>query len=162
MPLCGVFSAIFLFWSTFWAIGWAQKNTFRTMERREQQSRIIIGGSEEAPIRVIAESLRGEGFVVDTARSHKELLKRCRHREYALIITRFVAPLIDSPKEVARLRSRNRRTRLFVLSHTHNGSLVVTLLERGVNQFLTLPIHTPRLTRKVAQELHKYRTICQH
>jgi PleD family two-component response regulator len=131
------------------------------MEKREQPSRIIIGCGEAAPLRVIAEALRNEGLEVETARSHKELLRKCQHREYALIITRFVAPLIDSPKAVARLRGRERRARLFVLSHTHNDTLVVTLLERGVNQFLSLPIYTPRLTRKVTQELHKFRTICQ-
>lgn len=162
MLLGGLFSATSLFWSAFWAMRWTQNLFFRTMRSREQQSRIIVGGSEMAPMRVIADALRREGFEVDTAHSHKELLRRCQRREYALIITRFVAPLVGSPKEVTRLRGSDRQTRLFVLSHTHNGGLAVTLLERGVNQFLTLPVYTPRLTRKVVQELHKFRTICQH
>lgn len=129
------------------------------MDKREERRRVIIGGRERAMMEVVAEALRKEGAEVEIVGSHRELLKRCRKGHYELIITRFISPLIDSPEEVRRLRGPHLNTRLFVLSHTHNASITVMLLERGVSQFLSLPVHTPRIVRKATYELQKYRTL---
>lgn len=129
------------------------------MKKSEERKRVILGGREQAMLEVIADALREVGAEVEVVGSHRELLRRCRRREYRLIVTRFVAPLLDSPGEVRRLRGEGLRTRLFVLSHTHKSTISVMLLERGVNQFLSLPVHTQRLVRKVTSELNKYNTL---
>lgn len=127
----------------------------------ERQPRVILAGREVAPLRVMAHAIENIGAEVEITHSHKALVRRCSRRHYSLVITRFVTPLINSPKEVQRLRGPQRATRLFVLSHTHNSNIVITLLDRGVNQFLSLPVHSPRLARKVKDELYKFHTLCQ-
>lgn len=128
-----------------------QKNTHKT---------ILIAAPERALLEVLAGCLSRLGLEVVTAHSHRELRWRCRRGDYGLIISRFVTPLVASPGEVARLRGRGRHTPLFILSHTRDERVVVTLLERGVSQFLSLPVSSERLVRKVAGVVLNRRPLC--
>lgn len=130
------------------------------MKYRNSHSAVIIAAREEPIIRVLERALKGVGVDVERAHSHRQLLRKCNTRHYRLIISRFVAPLVQSRGEVARLRGCGPATHLFVLSHTRDERVVVTLLERGVSQFLSLPVSLSRLMCKIEQELHKDSWLC--
>ena len=118
--------------------------------------RILLGCSEEPLLRIVRHTLEPLGVRVDGASSHQALLVRTRRHRYRLIMTRFVAPLISSPSDIGRLRQGAHHPPLFVLSHTHSRQIVVTLLEGGVSQFLSLPVSLGRLRGKVEAEIGKY------
>ena len=86
--------------------------------------------------------------------SHKALVGRCALRHYALILTCFREPLIEGYSTVGRLRGGSGgNSSLFVLTANPSPSEVVTLLERGVEQVLSLPVSTTRLRRKIEGSL---------
>lgn len=130
------------------------------MKQTLSRKTIIIAAREIPLLKVLSQCLAELGAEVATARTYRELKTMCRKGHYDLVISRFVAPLISSHSEVLRLRGRGRSTHIFILSHTRDERVVVMLLERGVNQFLSLPISTPRLLRKVRAELTKYYSLC--
>lgn len=130
------------------------------MKHQPPQRKIIIAAPEEPLLRVLAQRLSLLGVEVATVRSHGELRRRCRNHHYELIISRFISPLLSSHDEVSRLKGRGPGTHIFVLSHTRDERVVVSLLERGVNQFLSLPVSSSRLARKVHTRLAKYQTLC--
>lgn len=130
------------------------------MKSRESHKSVIVAVAREPLWRVLRHSLLAVGVEAEWARSHGELLRCCSRHRYRLIISSFVAPLVARGGEVERLRGRGRTTHLFILAHTRDERVVVTLLERGVNQFLTLPVSLGRLCRKVKCELEKYQPLC--
>ena len=126
------------------------------MKHSTNHNRIIIGCNEPALLNILSLALSQQGVEIDIARSHRELVRRCHSESYALIITRFVKPLLrDDSLALGGARGASLPP-IFVLSHTHNQRIVVHLLERGVSQFLSLPISLARLSSKVAQQLHSY------
>lgn len=56
---------------------------------------------------------------------------------------------------VGRLRGTTASSSLFVLTASRSANEVVVLLERGVEQVLSLPVSTNRLRRKIELSLAK-------
>lgn len=123
------------------------------MKHSDNAPRMLIAAREEPLRRVLSHLFADSGAIIDHAASHGELLSKCRKHPYRLIITRFVAPLVESADEIGRIRNRNPKPVLFVLSHTRRERIVVILLERGVSQFLNLPVSSERLLGKVRKVL---------
>lgn len=123
----------------------------------EDSQRTIIIACEEEPLRLIlAHALRGLGCRVECVTSHRALMARCSHHHYAIILTSFRAPLIGGSNVATRLRGASScRSSLFVLAKHPSPSEVVTLLERGVDQVLTLPVSMVRLRRKIEHSLQQ-------
>lgn len=115
---------------------------------------IIIACSEEPLRRVLVYSLCTLGCEVESVTSHKALLGRCAIRHYAVILTCFREPLIEGYSTARRLGGGSARTSsLFVLTANPSPSEVVALLERGVEQVLSLPVSTTRLRHKIEGSL---------
>lgn len=123
------------------------------MKQTNDTPRILIAASEEPLRQVLTHLLDESNLIIDQASSHKELLRLSRKHHYRLIITRFVAPLVERADEVARIRSSEPKPAIFVLSHTRRERIVVLLLERGVSQFMNLPVSHSRLRTKVRKAL---------
>lgn len=124
------------------------------MNHTTNRNRIIIGCNEAPLLRILSLALSQQGLEIDVAGSHRELIRRCRKESYALIITRFVRPLLRDDAPLLSGACGAKLPPIFVLSHTRDQRIVVHLLERGVSQFLSLPISLARLSSKVAQQLH--------
>lgn len=123
---------------------------------KQPPQRIVIGAHSNTLPTLLAHALASQGVEVEVAHTHKALLRMCRIHRYGLIITQFTKPLLEAENSVATLRHNSPTTPLFVLSHTRNHQLVMRLLERGVTQFLSLPVSLPRLCRKVEATLHPH------
>ena len=94
--------------------------------------------------------------------SHKQLLGRTLRGEYDLVVTRFVAPLLESRRTVTLLRgSRTAHRTIYVIAERLTAEESLALLERGVAQLLTLPISTTRLGHKVSLLLAKHSERCR-
>lgn len=115
---------------------------------------IIIACAEEPLGRALAHSLRHLGCGVECVTSHKALRLRTHQRHYALILTCFHAPLLADYRMVRLLRGSSG-TALFVLGATLSANEVVVLLERGVEQVLSLPVSTTRLRSKIEHLISK-------
>lgn len=67
-------------------------------------------------------------------------------------------PLLSGLDLAARLRRRGSgRPRIYVLSWLHNEQNVLSVLESGADQYLTLPVNIPRLCGKIAAQIQEWR-----
>lgn len=115
---------------------------------------VIVACSDEPLRRILVHSLSTLDCGVESVATHKALVARCLSRHYAVILTCFRSPLLASCRLVARLcGTPSRRSSLFVLTDSPSASETVTLLERGVEQVMTLPVSLTRLRKKVQQSL---------
>lgn len=98
-------------------------------------------GDLEADIRCAADL---EGSVAD-----------CRCGLYDLVILLVVSPLLRRSGTIERMRPRGlRRPRVYVISWQQSEYVVLSLLEQGVDQYLTFPVNLQRLRGKVSDALN--------
>lgn len=83
-------------------------------------------------------------------------MARTMRSRYAVIITCFGAPLLANYPLARRLVGGSEHpTTLFVLTTSPSPLECVALLERGVDQVMSLPVSALRLSRKVRDSLSK-------
>lgn len=128
------------------------------MKESVDRPSIIVACAEEPLGRVLAHALRSMGCGVERVTSHKALLLRTRQHHYALILTCFYAPLL-SDYRMARLLRGSEGTAIFVLTTSRSANEVVVLLERGVEQVLSLPVSITRLRSKIEHRISKTITL---
>lgn len=75
----------------------------------------------------------------------------CRHGRYDCVLVLGVSKFVDGRISVERLRPHGvKRPQIYVLSWHHSEKAVLSLLECGVNQYITFPVDLRRLCRKIA------------
>ncbi len=90
------------------------------------------------------------------ASSRDEFGRLTEHRAYDLVIIVGVAPLLSDVGLLQRLRPRPlQRPPIYVLSWQQGEQTVLSMLECGVDQYLTFPIHPMRLRNKVIEALSR-------
>ncbi len=74
----------------------------------------------------------------------------CQNHECQLIIFTQLRPYFTSMNIVEHLREAlDVMPRIFVLAKSHSENTILTLLECGVDQYITLPVNLYRLKNKV-------------
>ena len=112
--------------------------------------RSIIIHSENSNLRTLLCSLLASDEVeVVEARSRQELTARCRRRRFDKVVTDDVRMFMNGSEILREIRHNNKNTRIFVLSHDASEHSVLSLLEAGVTEFLSLPITIERLQKKL-------------
>ena len=133
------------------------------MKQPPHHPRAIVA-CKEAPLgRIILHTLTSLGAEAVWVPSHNHLTRRLLHDDYDIILTRFVAPLLESRHIVRLLCGRHIGTprTLYVLADNLTPQESIALLERGVTQLLSLPISITRLERKLALEVNKSTSQCR-
>lgn len=83
-----------------------------------------------------------------------EMEEECRRGRFASVVVLGCSLFADGRVAVERLRPRGlRRPEIYVLSWHHSEQVVLSLLECGVNQYITFPINLRRLCRKIGQSI---------
>lgn len=78
------------------------------------------------------------------------VIETCQESRFSLIIFLSLAPYFTSMNIVEHLRNNLEAVPpIYVISHSHSQSTILTLLECGVNQYMTFPINIYRLRNKV-------------
>lgn len=112
--------------------------------------RSIIIHSENSNLRTLLCSLLASDEVeVVEARSRQELTARCRHHRFDKVVTDDVRMFMNGSEILREIRHNNKNTRIFVLSHDASEHAVLSLLEAGITEFLSLPITIERLQKKL-------------
>ncbi len=121
----------------------------------------VIVASAEAPLRrILSHTFEALGAQVEQVASHKALTTHLLHKNYDLIVTRFIDPLLDNKGWMVVARKGIKRGKLWVIADHLTAEEAVALLERGVSQILSLPISTTRLKHKIESELNKGHQQC--
>ncbi|MFI3279292.1 MAG: response regulator [Rikenellaceae bacterium] len=104
----------------------------------------------------ISTTLQGEGVTIHSADSSRCIIEICRDQRIDLIIFLSLTPYFSSMNIVEYLRSEiGYLPKVYVISHSHSQATILSLLECGVDQYLTFPINLYRLREKVYTQLSK-------
>lgn len=100
---------------------------------------------------MIACAVNGAGLravCVDDASAAEE---DCRRGRFERVVVLGCWHFSSGRVSAERLRARGcRRPEIYVLSWHHSEQAVLSLLECGVNQYITFPVNLRRLCRKIA------------
>lgn len=84
----------------------------------------------------------------------EQTITACHSEEPKLVIILSVRPFINGRELVANIHTRNaRKPVIYVISWQQSERIVLSLLECGVDQYITFPICISRLRGKVENEL---------
>lgn len=114
---------------------------------------LIIG--DAGPLRdMIACAVDRMGIVSVCVRTAAEGEADCRRGRFDRVMVLDAAMFADGRVSVERLRPQGvRRPEIYVLSWHHSEHTVLSLLECGVNQYITFPVNLRRLCRKIGNDV---------
>ena len=124
-------------------------------------TKTIIIYSPEAEARVLIAAIVADlGAQVVGIDSAERLLRLASELRPSLIIMLDIAPLRNGHNIASRLRkawqeqgTQPRRTAIFVVTWQQSEQCVLSLLESGIDQYLTFPISIERLRHKACQQI---------
>ena len=123
-------------WHCFWQWGLAMR-------------RFIIHSEDDLFRALLRAVLAPGGIEVIEASSRHELKKRCLSERFDRVITDDVRMFMNGSNITEQIRINNERAHIFILSTDISEHSVLSLLEEGVTEFLSLPIHFERLQKKL-------------
>ena len=115
--------------------------------------RILIASDDEFARELIRLALGGLGAEVRCSGCGEAMESLCARVLFDLVIVLRTAPFFCGRELIGRLRPEGlRRPAIYAISRT-----VLSLLECGVDQYMTFPISLQRLRAKVADNLTRMR-----
>jgi len=119
-------------------------------------NRILIVSDERFLQRLVGFSLAGLDAETHYARGADEAERLCRRMLFDLILVLGVSPFLTGRDPIGRIRPAGlHRPAVYVLTWQQAEQTVLSLLECGVDQYLTFPVSLARLRSKVADALNR-------
>lgn len=116
--------------------------------------RILIVSDDEFLRNLVRLSLLDMQVEVRCAAGAEEMQRQCRRVLFDLVIVLHVSPFLCADNPVRDLRPAGLKRPLFyVVSWQQSEQTVLSLLECGVDQYMTFPVSLQRLRRKVGDFL---------
>lgn len=85
-----------------------------------------------------------------------EMEQQCRCMPFDLVVVLRTSPFLCGPDLVRRVRPEGmRRPEVYVVSWLQTEQTVLSLLECGVDQYMTFPVNLGRLRSKVTATLNR-------
>ena len=125
-----------------------------TRQKKELMARILIFASDVLLIELVRTTLAGLQAEIRTATSWADFDRLTARMVFEVVLVLEVAPLWCGRAFFRRLRPRSlRRPEIFVIAWHQSDETVLSLLECGVDQYLTFPLNPARLRSKVIRSL---------
>lgn len=151
-----VFSRIIIYFSIRPTFGTFFVRHARQTSDEMNSGKIVIYSRRGIVGRMIADMVGERGARVVCCTSTRQTVAACMHERPDLVIVLAVAPFMDGSDFIRRIRfDRRRRPVVYVVSWQHSEQTVLSLLDCGVDQYLTFPLCMSRLQRKITVETNK-------
>lgn len=106
--------------------------------------------------KTISTTLQGEEVAIHTVDSSQCIIEACRRQHIDLLIFLSLSPYFSSMNIVEYIRREvDYRPKVYVIANSLSQATILSLLECGVDQYLTFPINLYRLREKVYSQLSK-------
>lgn len=120
---------------------------------------IIIYSPRQGEGRIIGEALRSANIEVSYTQSLEQTLEMLALKEPAIVISTVAAPFINGSNTLRDLKAKcSAECKFYVVGWHYSERMVVSLLESGIDQYMTFPISLERLRLKVAAEVEQQRS----
>ena len=123
------------------------------MHRRK----IIIYSQDSFTAELVAAIIGCTDEDIIHSRSIQQTEELCRERHADLVIILSTAPLLGGRNIIKQLRRERHRPEIYVISWRHAEQAILSLLECGIDQYMTFPICMERLKAKIATNDRKER-----
>lgn len=123
------------------------------MHRRK----IIIYSQDSFAAELIAAIIGCTDKDIIHSRSIEQTEELCRERDADLVIILSTAPMLGGRNIIKQLRRERHRPEIYVISWRHAEQAILSLLECGIDQYMTFPICMERLKAKIATNDRKER-----
>ncbi|MCH2191617.1 MAG: response regulator transcription factor [Gammaproteobacteria bacterium] len=117
--------------------------------------RILIVEDEQALQTQLAESLRGNGYVVDTASDGEEGLYFAEEYPIDMAIVDLGLPKMDGVELIKRVRANKHSYPILILTARNRWQEKVEGLEAGGDDYLTKPFHPEELLARIKVQLRR-------
>jgi len=120
-----------------------------------KKGRIIVIDDDEGIRKVVAEALKSEGYLVDTASSGKEAVEKSRSNFYNLALVDIRLPDMEGTKLLTSMRETTPEMIKIILTGYPALQNAIDAVNKGAHGYLVKPINMTELLRTVEQQLKK-------
>ncbi len=119
------------------------------------KSKIVIYSHRSAAAALIAEIVGSESTNVICCSSPDQMISTCIHKQPDLVIVLAIRPFINGSELIKHIRTNDKRNPpIYVIAWQQSEQIVLSLLECGVDQYMTFPICMSRLRGKSHTQLN--------
>ena len=119
------------------------------------KSKIVIYSHRSAAAALIAEIVGCDSTNVICCSSPDQMISTCIQKKPDLVIVLAVKPFINGSELIKRIRTNDKRNPpIYVIAWQQSEQIVLSLLECGVDQYMTFPICMSRLRGKSHMQLN--------
>ena len=120
-----------------------------------EKSRILVIDDDEGIRKVVAEALRNEGYVADTASNGKEAIEKSQTNFYNLALVDIRLPDMEGTKLLTSMKETTPAMIKIILTGYPALQNVIDSVNKGADGYLVKPINMDELLRTVKQHLKK-------
>lgn len=113
--------------------------------------KILLAFSDPLLVAVLADMLDEHQCDCVVVHSATDFVEVCNKGGYDCIVTSFSEPFLSGHDLASKIRevSFPLKPSIFLVSQYHSESILVSLFESGVDQYLTMPLDVRSITRKI-------------
>ncbi|MFH2218490.1 MAG: ATPase, T2SS/T4P/T4SS family [Pseudomonadota bacterium] len=119
--------------------------------------KILVADDDEIVLKILANVLETENFIVITAPDGSEAIKKTFQEKPDLIVTDYLMPHMDGMALIKKLKSElsTRLIPIIIISALDEVESEVALIEAGADDYLAKPIETRRLVARINRLLNR-------
>jgi DNA-binding NtrC family response regulator len=120
-----------------------------------EKGRILVIDDDEGIRKVVAEALRSEGYVADTASNGKEAIEKSQINFYNLALVDIRLPDMEGTKLLTSMKETTPAMIKIILTGYPALQNAIDSVNEGAHGYLVKPINMDELLRTVKQHLKK-------
>jgi DNA-binding NtrC family response regulator len=121
----------------------------------DEKRRVLVIDDDEGIRKVVAEALKSEGYLVDTASNGKEAVEKSQTNFYNLSLVDIRLPDMEGTKLLTSMKETTPPMVKIILTGYPALQNAIDAVNKGADAYLVKPINMDELLRTVKQHLKK-------
>ena len=119
-----------------------------------RNARMLVVDDMEFNLVIVRKVVSGWNIQLDLARNGQEAVEKIRHNEYDIVLMDLQMPVMDGRQATEEVRKFNTDIPIIALTASSNESTKRSLLEAGINAYLSKPFNPEELYQKLYEHLN--------
>ena len=121
----------------------------------DEKGRILVIDDDEGTRKVVAEALKSEGYLVDTASNGKEAIEKSQTNFYNLALVDIRLPDMEGTKLLTAMKETAPEMIKIILTGYPALQNTIDAVNKGAHGYLVKPINMDELLRTIKQHMKK-------